>query len=214
MGTDWFRRTTWTPADVSDFQARLKRARGDAGKAQYLRIQALHLAGAGEHPAALGLLDQLIRDHPVSIQLAQAHLQRAESLIALGRDNEAVASFRACLAAEQAQPNVGTQGALEFVWFIATRRMNDLYDEAVALVEGHASRKGLTWPIDRYRAAAVRALIAAERGIADAARTFALAALVAAGETHSGFRHHPTVGLVRGPDPGVNARLKQLARPA
>ena len=61
---DWYRRTTWTDTDRSEFHARLKRSSGDFHKAQYLRIQAHYLANANLTQGAVELLDQLIADFP------------------------------------------------------------------------------------------------------------------------------------------------------
>src|SRR5690349_9374034 len=82
---EWFRRTTWSDADRVDFSARLKRSRGAGNKAQYLRIQAGHLADVGHHAAAIELLDQLLAEFPERVELAQAHAQKAKSLADLGQ---------------------------------------------------------------------------------------------------------------------------------
>lgn len=87
--TDWFRRSSWTARDREEFDARLQRSRGPANKAQYLRIQALHLAEAGLHTAAIDLLDKLLREFPCRTELASAHQQRAESLAKLRQPDAA-----------------------------------------------------------------------------------------------------------------------------
>ncbi len=81
---EWFRRSTWTDHDRDEFNARLKRCRGAGSKAQYLRIQACHLAEAGLHANAIELLDCLIMELPERMELANAHLQKAKSLVVLG----------------------------------------------------------------------------------------------------------------------------------
>ena len=207
---DWFRRTTWTPQDEEAFQVHLKRSRGDDRKAQYLRIQAFHLAEVGNHPAALTLLDQLFRDYPDPSELAQSFLQRAKSLVALGRDKEAIASFQASLDAQAKRPNMQTTVALEFSWYIATRRLFDLYDEAQSLIHQYELGDGIRFPNERFRCAAVLALIADDRGQTDEARAFAAIAHDAAKATHSGFRYHPTLGLVKEMPNEVAARLAAI----
>ena len=74
--TDWFRRTAWSDADREDFNARLKRSRGEGNKAQYLRIQAVYLAEAGHHHNAIELLDRLFAEFPQKGQLAQMDFDR------------------------------------------------------------------------------------------------------------------------------------------
>lgn len=100
---DWFRRTSWTDDDRTDFSVRLQRAR-KFNRPQYLRIQAVHLAGAGNHVAALELLDRFLHLYDHGIDLAQAQLQRAESLLATGNEFDAINAFRASLDAERKWP--------------------------------------------------------------------------------------------------------------
>jgi tetratricopeptide (TPR) repeat protein len=116
--TEWFRRSTWSDADREDFNARLKRSRGDGNKAQYLRIQAGHLADAGHHAVAIELLDRLFAEFPQRIELAQAHSQKAESLAQLGQTEAAVKEYRAALQTERDFPNVQTNAWLDFGWLI------------------------------------------------------------------------------------------------
>ena len=105
---EWYQRSTWTPEDQADFQARLKRSRGSSNKAQYLRLQALALQDAGTEvllEAAVGLLDQLLRDYPDSSLVTSTYRQRAECLADLGRYDEALANYQAALEAQRQAPN-------------------------------------------------------------------------------------------------------------
>jgi hypothetical protein len=208
---DWFRRTTWSAADQEDFFARLKRSKTSTNKAQYLRIQAVHLAEAGLHAAALGLLDILFRDFPDRLELASAHLQKAEYLVVLGQPIAAIAEFRLSLQAEREFPNVRTSCWLQFPWFIVRQELAEHYDEAWSVLDEFQSAHRWTVPLDRYRYAAVRALIAASRQNEAAARDFATVALQLEAASFSGFRYHPTVGLVGKVDPEIHSRLAVLA---
>jgi len=208
---EWFRRATWTSQDEEEFQSRLNRSRRDGGKAQYLRIQSLHLAMAGNHKAALQLLEQLLREYPVRREMASTHLQRAESLYALGYDEEAIKSFRASLSAQTDHPNVRTGVALAFAWFIMIRRRNDLYAEVETLIQRYERECVLLFPLARFKCAAVRALVAAEQGNLDRARSLAAQASAAATEAHSGLRYHPKLGLVDGIPAEVARRLAVIS---
>lgn len=211
---DWYRRTTWSADHRSDFFARLKRCRPSDSAAQYLRIQASHLADAGYHPDALQLLDQLIREHAVEPELAQAHLQRAQSLVALGRDDDAVEAFRASLNMERRLRNFGTVGWLEFAWFIACREKRQLFDEALAVLdefEATSNAVGLMFPGGRFKYAGALALMAAACGDAERAHEFARDALENAAATDSGLRHHSNFGVVGAVEPAVRARLEAIA---
>jgi tetratricopeptide (TPR) repeat protein len=207
---DWYRNSTWSPEDQAAFHARLKRSRGSFHKSQYLRIQALYLAKAGNHLASLELLDQLLREHPDPSQLSTAYLQRAESLLALGRLEEAVVEFRNSLQAEKDHPGVQTGTWIEFPWHIAVMGLEHLYDEALSLIDRSRLGDGLIFPVLRFRYSASLALIAGARGERSAARMFAEEALKSANANHSGFRYHPDFGLVGEVDPQIWNRLVAL----
>ena len=153
MSTDWYRNTTWNEAIERAFDDKLRRARS---KAQYLRIQACTLARS--HPeVALRLLDRYFQ-LPQDIDCAQAHVDRAEALLALGRTEEAIAAYEAALAREQAFPNVLTQAYLHLPYLIATNKIGERYEQALGLLKAHEAR--LTWPVEHFRWHAVCALIA------------------------------------------------------
>lgn len=83
---DWFRRSTWSASDKEEFEARLRRAR-PAGRAQYLRIQAVYLSETGRDdlvPPAIELLDRLLAEYPDSMQVALAEQLRARCYERMG----------------------------------------------------------------------------------------------------------------------------------
>src|SRR6516162_1213440 len=93
MTDEWFRKTAWGAQEREDFYRRLKRARPD-NQAQYMRIQAGHLAGnADTLSAALVLLDEMLEHHPDSLEVAIALDQKAECLEALGDVDGAIESY-------------------------------------------------------------------------------------------------------------------------
>jgi tetratricopeptide (TPR) repeat protein len=200
MSADWFRNTTWDDAIERAFDEKLCRARR---KEQYLRIQACTLAQS--HPeVALKLLDRYFEldddfDH------AQAHVDRAKALLALGRVEEALAAYEAALAREAVFPNLQTQAYLDLPYIVATRRVRERYGRALELLGRHESR--LMFPVDHFRWHAAHALIAASTGEAGSVGNHARRALGAASRDHSGFRYHPSVGLVT---PQYEAVIKEL----
>ncbi|HTQ03841.1 MAG TPA: hypothetical protein VMI54_08280 [Polyangiaceae bacterium] len=203
---EWFRKTSWTEADRVDFEKRLARSR-PASRAQYLRIQAAHLAEAGEHGAALALLAELLENYDAPIHRAQALLQRAQSCDALDDVAGSLEAYRAALAAERETQNVRTRVGFEFPLFVARRNLQGAFVEALSVLESAESQA--TFTADRFEVAAARSLIAWSRGDADRAKTHAAIALQAAAERHSGLSRHPTVGLVRA-DPALLERLRAL----
>jgi hypothetical protein len=99
---------------------------------------------------------------------------------------------------------------LHFAWFIAVRNLAPYYDEAIRLVQQYESSTSLLFPIDRFRCAAICALIAHERGQTEASRQYAAIARQAASEDHSGLRYHPALGLVGSLDSKIAERLAAI----
>ncbi|MGH7352381.1 MAG: tetratricopeptide repeat protein [Candidatus Methylomirabilales bacterium] len=214
MASEWYRRTTWTKDDQADFEARLARARKQ-NRAQYLRIQASHLMEAANPAltsAALELLNRMLAEYPSDIQVAQAHAQRAECHIRLEELDKAIEAFRCALAREREFPNVRTTAWLDFGWLVVDRGLRQLYDEALRVLT--ELKDTMPFPVQRYKFHAIRALVAAERGALADAREEAKQALEAGRATRSGFRYHPTLGLVRDTGSDIHSRLEALARSA
>src|SRR5947208_1540607 len=183
---DWFRKTTWNEADRAEFFARLRRARGAFHKAQYLRIQARHLQQTGQREsvsAALELLDLLLADYPEPTQLASAHLQRGESLCVLGDRNGGLAAHRDALAAERRFRGVKTEAYLGFGELVLELERVDLYQEVLSILDEFGG--AAVFPVQQYRAAAVRALVFERLGRIEEAREFAERAIDAAAATES-----------------------------
>ena len=207
---DWFRRTTWTDADRLDFRARLQCAR-KSNRPQYLRIQAHHLADAGNPVAALELLDQFADIDDGGVDLASAQLQRGESLFATGDTAGAISAFRDTLTAERNRPNVQTAAWLLFPWFIVELQLTGLYPEAASVLSEFAPIRRLSFPIDKYRYNAINALLAAHAGHTLTATEYAANALIASSATHSGFRYHPEIGLVQNVATSIRERVTAIA---
>lgn len=210
---DWFRRTTWTLDDRAEFAARLSRSRSIFHKAQYLRIQALHLADAEPplHEGALELLDQLLRDFADPFEVPQARTQRARSLAAVGRRDEAIEEYRRALADEFRVRTVRGLAYIEFAELVLEDERRDLYVEGLIGITERTDRGAEAFPSTRYRAETVAAFLCEELKDYDAARAHATIALAAAAETESQFRHHRDLGVVRSPAADVQSRLWRLA---
>jgi tetratricopeptide (TPR) repeat protein len=187
--TEWFRNTTWNASIERVFDDKLRRARR---KEQYLRIQASTLARS--HPdVALKLLDRCF-SLPNDFDHAQAHVDRAAAYLALGRIAEALAAYEDALTRESVFPNLQTEAYIAFPYLVATRGVREHYARALELLLKHKSR--LMFPVDHFRWHAARALIAAAALDARTAKGHSQQALDAVAREHSGFRYHPSVGLV------------------
>jgi len=132
---NWFRHSTWTDRDREEFDARLKHSRFASDGAQYLRIQAACLAEAGQDSAAIELLDRLFAEYPDRFQLGQAHLQKAESLVKLGKTESAIQEFRAALQAQRDYPFVRTQACVVFARYVIGNQLTNLYEEVRATIQ-------------------------------------------------------------------------------
>jgi len=208
--TEWFRRTTWSDADREDFNAHLKRSRAE-NKAQYLRIQAWHLADAGRHADAIELLDRLFTEFPERFELAQSHAQKADSLAQFGQIAAAIEEYRAALQAERDFPHVHTNAWLDFGWLVVEMQLTDLYEEASRTLQEFRDDGGIEFPNIEYAYTAIQALLLAARGDNVRAREFAKQALAEADKNHSGLRNRPRLGLV-GPERNTfERRLRALA---
>lgn len=203
MSDDWFRNTTWDDAIERAFEEKLRRARR---KEQYLRIQACTLARSCPE-VALKLLDRYF-ELPDDFDHAQGYVDRATALLTLGRVEEALSAYEAALARESEFPNLQTQAYLDLPYVVANCGIQEWYGRALELLLLHESR--LMFPVDRFRWNAARALIAAATGEPDSARIHAERALEAASRDQSGFRYHPSVGLVTSQYDEVVGKLKAL----
>lgn len=204
MSTDWFRNTTWNESIERAFEEKLQRARK---KEQYLRIQACMLARS--HPdVALKLLDRYFQ-FPDHFDHAQAHVDRATALLALGHVAQAIAAYEAALARESVFPHLQTQAYLDLPFVIANLGIGEQYARALELLRVHESR--LMFPVDYFMWHATHALIAVASSDTDRAIAHARQALETATRGHSGFRFHPRVGLVTGEYDEVIGKLKAIS---
>jgi tetratricopeptide (TPR) repeat protein len=186
---EWFRNSDWNPSVEAKFNEKLGRARR---KSQYLRIQACYLAK--NHPqAALALLDKYF-SLGEDFDFAQAFLDQGTAYLALGRFDDALRSLENALNREREFPNVKTNAWSEFAMLVATMNIKAQFTKALQVLSENQGR--LTFPVEKFTWHAASALILAAQGERKRAREHATRALEAARATHSGFRYHPTVGLV------------------
>jgi tetratricopeptide (TPR) repeat protein len=191
---DWFRKTAWTDSDAHGFFERLNRSRGVDRKAQYLRIQAYTLANTRQEHlvrVALDLLQQLFTEFPEPYELVSAHLQAAQCHEQLGDIRQALDHFHLSLDAQVLAPNSDPGTALEYSWFIASNGIEDRYESAISTLQ----RAHIAFPVQLFKAAAVRAFIAQARGDSRAV-DYANKALGAADLEQSPFQSHKTLGLI------------------
>jgi tetratricopeptide (TPR) repeat protein len=200
----WFRNAEWNSDIEAAFFAKLKRARD---KSQYLRVQACTLAAT--HPRiALRLLDQYFTLGD-NFDAAQAHVDRATAFLSVGQVEDALTSYEAALSVEAKRPHYQTQASLDLPFLIACQGIVARYEQALDLLDRHQSR--LSFAVDYFCWHTSRALISSAVGATAEAKAQARLALAAAEKDHSGFRYHPSVGLVGDSYQQIRQRLASLA---
>lgn len=200
---EWFRNADWNDEIAAAFEDRLRRARR---KEQYLRIQASTLRKT--HPeVAIVLLDRYFM-LPEQSDAAQAHVDKAGALLALGRVDEAILAYESALSREEAFPKLLTQAYVELPYLVATHEIESQYPRALHLLGVHKGR--IMFPVDSFKWNAARALIAKAVGEPSLPYEYAKLALEAASLEHSGFQNHPDAGLVTNALAEVKDRVRRL----
>jgi len=97
MGDEWFRSTEGHDGAREEFERRLGRSR-KTNRSQYLRIQAITLADAGNIDAALELLRRAVAEYPDSFDVPHAFELIGDYERAAGRLADAEAAYRHVLA--------------------------------------------------------------------------------------------------------------------
>lgn len=207
---EWFRRERWNRSDQMDFFVRLLQAR-PRNRAQYLRIQAVHLAAAGERDGALRLLDVLLTEYPEELEIAAAQHLRARCLDEDGRLSAAGEAFRASLSAMRTFPSARTDSHLDFALFALRHGRASEYEEALAVLDEFADQ--MIFPVQKLKYTTARALLLARMGTdPSAVRALARQVLEEGQSTTSGLAHHPDRSLARVVPGGFDAELRALSR--
>ncbi|MCG7309888.1 tetratricopeptide repeat protein [Brachybacterium sp. ACRRE] len=175
---DWFRSTTWTPEDAEQFELRLGRARPH-NRAQYLRIQGVHLEREGLRTPARELWRRALAQGEPGSQRSAAMEHLAGSLHE-DDPEEAERLLRALL--EENPPLQGTSqlAHVELADLLAQRGTRAALREARSLLRASESL-GSSVPIQDFRRELVRARVHHAGGQRHRAAQAARSALAAAG---------------------------------
>lgn len=206
---DWYRNKSWNDEIEATFRAKLARAR--SMRPQYLVIQAGMISGS--HPdAAIGLVDEYLGEF-CGIDYPTAQCVRADAHLAKREIIDAVDAFKCALEWEGANPGVTTGATLCLARLVVEQELTEQYDFVWNVLHDRKDRIALEWPANRYDWHGCCALILAQRGDHSQAKEHAEAALEAARETQSPFRHHRGLGLVNSSENAFRSKLKNLAKP-
>ncbi len=153
----------------AQFLARLSRSRSAQNRAQYLRIQAIELAGAGTNALtgqALALLERHLAEFSDPYERTRAHAAAADCCDKLDRVDSAIVHFRASLSEGVRAPNLDCGVRINFPWFIVSRRLINLYSEAIELLPSELP----VFPVERFKVSTVKAVVSESRGQLEDAR--------------------------------------------
>ena len=205
---DWFKNDSWDDHIRKEFFTHLGRARKD-NRAQYLRIQAVHLQQS-RPDVAEELLLFMIANYPDDVQLASAHFQRAEIANAKGDLPKALECLRAVFSQQRRFPHAFTDAHLTFGKLVVENALVGLYDEAETLLAEFGEHKA--FPAQFYWHFGTLAVIVAARGDRKTASQLAAKALEYTALKEGWLRYHKTLGLVEDTSTKFHRGLLELAK--
>ncbi|MEP6869007.1 MAG: hypothetical protein ABJA20_10870, partial [Novosphingobium sp.] len=190
---DWFRKPRLTQQEIERFEQKLKRTR--SSRHEYMRIQAYSLENAGQFSRTLELIDRIQTEEPDHYSLTLLYALKANCFRKMGNIDSAIHWYRASLQREKDRPSVIGTTSTEFPFWVATERLEQLYDEAHAILLETIDPRHL-FPMTSFKQYAALALITAEMGYIEDAKSSARAALLYAERTKSNAANHRNLGLV------------------
>jgi tetratricopeptide (TPR) repeat protein len=113
----------------------------DPGNRVYRTTYATAKVGLGDHEGALELYRELVANNPQPFQASELHLSIAHSLKALGRQQEAIESYRAAAAV---RPSHG-----DAYWSLANLKTYRFSEPEIAQMRAHEAAQ-TTAPVDRF----------------------------------------------------------------
>lgn len=208
--TDWYRRIAWTKEDEVEYFAKLKRAR-QSSRAQYLYIQAATLTGT-RRPELLNVAESLIQklftDYP------DDRFNRSGSLELLGDIyrhrgdvDAAMAYYKQTIDFEKTYPNVQGPAFLSFSELAVKLEKHEYFPFLEELLSAKVEQ--YPFPIYKYKIYTLLSIISKTKGDKASADQFAKLANEHAAATTSGFRYHPTVGVVSERDTDLDERMNK-----
>ena len=209
---EWYRKITWTKKDEEEFFTKLGRARKD-GRAQYLKIQAITLIDTKKAKlltVAEKLINKLFSDYP------NDKFEKSSSFKALGdiykhrkKIDEAIAYYRKAVDFEAICPNEISGADLEYAELIVKFKKEKHYNFVEKLITKQIKEDEMSFPLEKYKAYSILAIINKYKGNNIRAEKFALLAEENASAETSGFRYHKYLGLVIRRDQWLDNLVKQ-----
>jgi len=209
MTRDWFRSTDWSREGAAEFERRLSRAR-PYNRAQYLRIQGLHLAESGNVDAARELWVRVLHDQGPSAEFqSYAALEHLADSYTADEPEQAEAFYRRLIAENPTMNGTSSLQHVKLAEVLIARGSDAALEEAIELLTQWVETDSPHFPNELFRWNL--ALIAAAEATGEdvVARAAAQRALQLADQGPV-FPRHPSVGVVQA-DQATLHRLKRVA---
>ncbi|GAB5481339.1 MAG: hypothetical protein Pars92KO_10960 [Parasphingorhabdus sp.] len=191
---DWFRIPAVSEKEREYFELKLSRSR--SGRDQYIDIQAQALAAIDLHKDALDLFDRLIIENPNYFKLAAVYSSKAQSLIALDHQSEAIKAFRKAIRQTLDYPNVRCGTEIKFGLWVIEAKIEHLYGEVRDIVIELYDPAPI-FPIDGFLQEAILAITQSRLGNVKDAEDHARIALDWSNREQSNAAKHRNLGLVK-----------------
>lgn len=214
---DWYRNTEWNEQIESEFEARLKRSRGNFNKAQYLRIQASYLLDSQKtenQKKGIQLMERVINDYPEEI-FSTIHGQEQLGDYYLKNENykEAERHFRIVTDYYHSNSRSGTTGLadLKLSETILLSDQEDKLQEAYELSTSKFEETGGNLLMNdlKFYYAKLMANLCLRMGGIEEASEYANSALQLSTIKEPQFNRHKTVGIINA-DKNTIDRLKRI----
>jgi tetratricopeptide (TPR) repeat protein len=214
---DWYRNTKWNDQVESEFEARLKRSRGNSNKAQYLRIQASYLLDSQKpenQKKGIQLMERVIDDYPEeTFSTIHGHEQLGDYYLKNGNFKEAERHFRIVTDHYHSNTRSGTTGLadLKLGETILLSDQEDKFQEAYELSTSKFNETGgdLLMNDQKFYYATLMANLCLRMGQIDEASEYANSALQLSTIAEPQFNRHKTVGIINA-DKNAIDRLKRI----
>ena len=214
---DWYRNTEWNDQIESEFEARLKRSRGNSNKAQYLRIQASYLLDSSKtenQKKGIHLMERVINDYPEeTFSTIHGHEQLGDYYLKNGDYEQAEKHFRIVTDHYHSNTRSGTTGLadLKLSETILLSDQEDKLQEAYELSTIKFDQTGgdLGLNDQKFYYATLMANLCLRMDKTEEASEYANSALKLSTITEPQFNRHKTVGIIKA-DKNTIERLKKI----